>query len=191
MTPGFIADLKRWNIRRIAVDEAHCISEWGHDFRPEYRQLAQLRKHLPGIPFLALTATATPKVREDIARQLQMEKPEKFLASFNRPNLSYSILPKSKARPPGLRVRPLPPRGIRHHLPTVAQSHRIHGRHPPRRGHQRHRLPRRARPRPTCKKPGRLHPRQSPHRLCHRRLRHGYQQTRCPLRHPRGSSEKH
>jgi ATP-dependent DNA helicase RecQ len=96
MTPGFIADLKRWNVKRIAVDEAHCISEWGHDFRPEYRQLAQLRAHLPGIPFLALTATATPKVREDIARQLLMEKPEKFLASFNRPNLSYSILPKSK-----------------------------------------------------------------------------------------------
>ena len=97
MTPGFIADLKRWNIQRIAVDEAHCISEWGHDFRPEYRQLAQLRAHLPGVPFLALTATATPKVRQDIARQLQMEKPENFLASFNRPNLSYSILPKSKA----------------------------------------------------------------------------------------------
>ena len=96
MNRGFISDLKRWNIKRIAVDEAHCISEWGHDFRPEYRQLAQLRKHLPGIPFLALTATATPKVREDIARQLHMEKPEKFLASFNRPNLSYSILPKSK-----------------------------------------------------------------------------------------------
>lgn len=96
MTPGFIADLKRWNVKRIAVDEAHCISEWGHDFRPEYRQLAELRKHLPGIPFLALTATATPKVRQDIARQLLMEKPEKFLASFNRPNLSYSILPKSK-----------------------------------------------------------------------------------------------
>jgi ATP-dependent DNA helicase RecQ len=97
MTPGFMADLKRWNIQRIAVDEAHCISEWGHDFRPEYRQLAQLRAHLPGVPFLALTATATPKVRQDIARQLQMEKPENFLASFNRPNLSYSILPKSKA----------------------------------------------------------------------------------------------
>lgn len=96
ITPGFIADLKRWNIRRIAVDEAHCISEWGHDFRPEYRQLAELRKHLPGIPFLALTATATPKVRQDISRQLRMEKPENFLASFNRPNLSYSILPKSK-----------------------------------------------------------------------------------------------
>jgi len=96
MTPGFIADLKRWNVKRIAVDEAHCISEWGHDFRPEYRQLAQLRKHLPGIPFLALTATATPKVRQDIARQLQMKSPEKFLASFNRPNLAYSILPKSK-----------------------------------------------------------------------------------------------
>ncbi len=97
MTSSFTADLKRWNVKRIAVDEAHCISEWGHDFRPEYRQLAKLRAHLPGVPFLALTATATPKVRQDIARQLRMEDPEKFLASFNRPNLSYSILPKSKA----------------------------------------------------------------------------------------------
>lgn len=96
MNPGFIADLKRWNIKRIAVDEAHCISEWGHDFRPEYRQLAKLRTHLPGVPFLALTATATPKVREDISRQLQMQDPVRFLASFNRANLSYSILPKSK-----------------------------------------------------------------------------------------------
>lgn len=96
MNPGFIADLKRWNIKRIAVDEAHCISEWGHDFRPEYRQLAKLRAHLPGVPFLALTATATPKVREDISRQLQMQDPVRFLASFNRANLSYSILPKSK-----------------------------------------------------------------------------------------------
>ncbi len=97
MTPDFINDLKRWNIKRIAVDEAHCISEWGHDFRPEYRQLAQLRKHLPDVPFLALTATATTKVRDDIARQLQLREPKLFLASFNRPNLSYSILPKNKA----------------------------------------------------------------------------------------------
>ena len=96
MTTGFLADLKRWNVKRIAVDEAHCISEWGHDFRPDYHQLSKLRTHLPGIPFLALTATATPKVREDIARQLHMEKPVNFLASFNRPNLAYSIIPKSK-----------------------------------------------------------------------------------------------
>ncbi|MCX6875401.1 MAG: DNA helicase RecQ [Verrucomicrobia bacterium] len=97
MTEGFIQDLQRWNVNLIAVDEAHCISEWGHDFRPEYRQLAQLREHLPGVPFLALTATATAQVRGDIAQQLHLHQPELFLASFNRPNLSYTILPKHQA----------------------------------------------------------------------------------------------
>ena len=97
MTDGFIQDLQRWNVTLIAVDEAHCISQWGHDFRPEYRQLAQLREHLPGVPFLALTATATALVRGDISQQLRLHQPEVFLASFNRPNLSYTILPKDKA----------------------------------------------------------------------------------------------
>jgi ATP-dependent DNA helicase RecQ len=97
MTDGFIQDLQRWNVTRIAVDEAHCISEWGHDFRPEYRQLAQLRQHLPDVPFLALTATATAQVRGDIAQQLHLRQPEVFLASFNRPNLSYTVLPKHQA----------------------------------------------------------------------------------------------
>jgi ATP-dependent DNA helicase RecQ len=97
MMPGFIEDLQRWNVTAIAVDEAHCISEWGHDFRPEYRMLAQLRDKLPGVPFLALTATATEQVRGDIIRQLHLHEPEVFLASFNRPNLSYSVLPKSQS----------------------------------------------------------------------------------------------
>jgi ATP-dependent DNA helicase RecQ len=97
MMQGFVEDLQRWNVTAIAVDEAHCISEWGHDFRPEYRQLAQLRAKLPGVPFLALTATATEQVRGDIIRQLQLPEPEVFLASFNRPNLSYSIVPKSQS----------------------------------------------------------------------------------------------
>ena len=96
MTDGFIQDLQRWNVALIAVDEAHCISQWGHDFRPEYRQLAQLREHLPGVPFLALTATATAQVRGDIAQQLHLHNPELFLASFNRPNLGYTVLPKQK-----------------------------------------------------------------------------------------------
>ena len=97
MTEGFLRELREWNVTAIAVDEAHCISEWGHDFRPEYRQLAQLRQHLPGVAFLALTATATEQVRGDIVRQLRLEEPEVYLASFNRPNLSYTILPKDKA----------------------------------------------------------------------------------------------
>lgn len=97
MSEGFIRDLQRWNVTAIAVDEAHCISEWGHDFRPEYRMLAQLRERLPGVPFLALTATATEQVRGDIIRQLRLPEPAVFLASFNRPNLSYTILPKAKA----------------------------------------------------------------------------------------------
>ena len=97
MTESFLRDMQEWNVTAIAVDEAHCISEWGHDFRPEYRQLAQLRKHLPDVAFLALTATATEQVRKDIVKQLHLREPEVFLASFNRPNLSYTILPKDKA----------------------------------------------------------------------------------------------
>ncbi len=97
MLPDFISDLKRWNVTAVAVDEAHCISQWGHDFRPEYRALGQLRDALPGVPFLALTATATEQVRGDIIGQLHLHEPEVFLASFNRPNLSYTVLPKAKA----------------------------------------------------------------------------------------------
>ncbi len=97
MLPDFISDLRRWNVTAVAVDEAHCISQWGHDFRPEYRALGQLRDALPGVPFLALTATATEQVRGDIIGQLHLHEPEVFLASFNRPNLSYTVLPKAKA----------------------------------------------------------------------------------------------
>ena len=78
----------------FAIDEAHCISEWGHDFRPEYRNLNVLRKNFPHIPLIALTATATEKVREDIVRQLHIEKSQIFVSSFNRQNLSYEVLPK-------------------------------------------------------------------------------------------------
>ncbi|HEY4414181.1 MAG TPA: DNA helicase RecQ [Verrucomicrobiae bacterium] len=96
MLSGFLEDLKRWNVRLIAVDEAHCISEWGHDFRPEYRQIASLRGHFPNVPVMALTATATTRVREDIIKHLQLHEPNCYVASFNRPNLTYRVLPKSK-----------------------------------------------------------------------------------------------
>ena len=93
---GFLEDLKRWNVQLVAVDEAHCISEWGHDFRPEYRQLAQLRELFPKVPFMALTATATGRVREDIVTHLKLREPKCYVASFNRPNLTYRVIAKNK-----------------------------------------------------------------------------------------------
>jgi ATP-dependent DNA helicase RecQ len=96
MLSGFLADLQKWNVQLIAIDEAHCISEWGHDFRPEYRQISQLRKHFSDVPFMALTATATGRVREDIVNHLQLREPKCYVASFNRPNLTYRVIPKNK-----------------------------------------------------------------------------------------------
>jgi ATP-dependent DNA helicase RecQ len=95
--PGFMADLARWGVARFAVDEAHCISEWGHDFRPDYRRLAALRERFPALPFLALTATATDRVRADIIERLALREPRVYVASFNRPNLTYRVTPKVRA----------------------------------------------------------------------------------------------
>lgn len=89
-------NLASWNVTALAIDEAHCVSEWGHDFRPEYRQLARLRALLPGVPVMALTATATERVRVDIIKHLQLREPEVFVASFNRPNLTYRVLAKDQ-----------------------------------------------------------------------------------------------
>jgi ATP-dependent DNA helicase RecQ len=80
----------------IAVDEAHCISHWGHDFRPEFRRLRELRDVAPGVGMQAFTATATPRVREDIARQLGLNEPEILVGVFDRPNLTYRIVPRAK-----------------------------------------------------------------------------------------------
>ena len=93
---GSIERMKRWKVAAIAIDEAHCISEWGHAFKPVYRQLAELRTHFEGVPVIALTATATERVRRDIVTQLRMRDAETFVASFYRPNLRYRILPKKK-----------------------------------------------------------------------------------------------
>lgn len=84
------------SLSAIVIDEAHCVSEWGHDFRPEYRQLSQLRKRCPNVPMLAFTATATQRVRTDIIQQLAFKDPAIHVASFNRPNLHYAVRPKSK-----------------------------------------------------------------------------------------------
>ncbi|MBW4649813.1 MAG: DNA helicase RecQ [Kastovskya adunca ATA6-11-RM4] len=86
----------RIGISAFAIDEAHCVSEWGHDFRPEYRQLRQLRQRYPDIPILALTATATKRVQQDILQQLTLRSPGIHIASFNRPNLYYDVQPKQR-----------------------------------------------------------------------------------------------
>ena len=84
-------------ISSLVVDEAHCVSEWGHDFRPEYRQLHRLRTRFANVPIAAFTATATERVRQDIVRQLALQEPRIHVASFNRPNLYYAVRPKTKA----------------------------------------------------------------------------------------------
>src|SRR3954464_13493549 len=90
----FFSDLE---ISFFAVDEAHCISEWGHDFRPEYRRLREMMTQInPDIPVIALTATATPKVQSDIIKNLALKEPDIYISSFNRPNLYYEIQPKIK-----------------------------------------------------------------------------------------------
>src|ERR1700722_7441560 len=83
--------LKRIPISYFAIDEAHCISEWGHEFRPEYRQLSSLRTHFPDRPIAAFTASATKQVRHDIIEQLRLREPDKYIASFHRPNLRYVV----------------------------------------------------------------------------------------------------
>ena len=94
---GFQNFLKQLTVSLVAVDEAHCISEWGHDFRPDYRGLGALRRSMPEVPFIALTATATHRVRDDIVTQLGLNSPKRFVASFNRENLAYEIRKKQNA----------------------------------------------------------------------------------------------
>jgi ATP-dependent DNA helicase RecQ len=88
--------LREWNVCLFAIDEAHCISSWGHDFRPEYRQLTGLKVRFPDVPIIALTATADRVTRRDILKQLNVEHAETFIASFDRPNLNLSVLPGRK-----------------------------------------------------------------------------------------------
>ena len=89
--PGFLERLRRAPLSFVAVDEAHCISEWGHDFRPDYLALSRLKQELPGVPLTAFTATATHKVQEDIIRRLALSQPLMTRASFDRPNLFYQV----------------------------------------------------------------------------------------------------
>ena len=104
LTPRFLEIIERLKVRAFAVDEAHCISHWGHDFRPEYRQLAQLKARFPHASVHAYTATATERVRADIAEQLHLKNPAVLVGAFDRPNLVYRIVPRVDAQTQVLEV---------------------------------------------------------------------------------------
>ena len=96
MSPEFLERLAGIEVALIAVDEAHCVSQWGHDFRPEYAALGGLRQQLPGVPLIALTATADPQTRQDIMRVLKLADASVHVTSFDRPNIRYGVRPKQR-----------------------------------------------------------------------------------------------
>jgi len=98
MTPGFAEMIRSSKIALFAIDEAHCVSQWGHDFRPEYRELGHLAETYPGVPRMALTATADPHTREDIIERLALRSAEVFTTSFDRPNIAYEIVERDQPR---------------------------------------------------------------------------------------------
>jgi ATP-dependent DNA helicase RecQ len=121
---GTISWLHSVPISFFAIDEAHCISEWGHEFRPEYRQLSRLRAHFPDRPIAAFTASATRRVRHDILHQLQLRDPHKYIASFHRSNLRYLVKECAAGEQPSLLLRTLrnyPDRSVIVYAPTIAK----------------------------------------------------------------------
>jgi len=96
MRPAFINSLQDMEIALIAIDEAHCVSQWGHDFRPEYAALGELRQHFPQVPFIALTATADPQTRDDVLKVLGLHQARQYATSFDRPNIRYTVLEKHR-----------------------------------------------------------------------------------------------
>lgn len=94
LNPSFLNTLKNINVSLVAIDEAHCVSQWGHEFRPQYTQLPQLRQHINSCPWMALTATADKKTQQDICKQLDLKKPKLYVSGFDRPNIKYMIYDK-------------------------------------------------------------------------------------------------
>ncbi|MCW8807991.1 MAG: RecQ family ATP-dependent DNA helicase, partial [Rhodanobacter sp.] len=98
LTGRFLSLLERTGVALFAIDEAHCVSQWGHDFRPEYRELAILHQRFPEVPRIALTATADPRTREEIVERLALQQARQFVASFDRPNIGYRVALRHNAK---------------------------------------------------------------------------------------------
>ena len=136
MLEGFLEKAQNWNIAQIAIDEAHCISEWGHDFRPEYRELKKLRTLLPDVPTMALTATATTRVREDILKQLKLRDPQMLRRQFRPAESDLSRRSEIDALRSTADLSPSAAAGKRHRLLREPQIRRLaraqveRGRHP-------------------------------------------------------------
>jgi len=96
LNDGFLRRLEELKIALFAIDEAHCVSQWGHDFRPEYVQLGQLRKIFPAVPMIGLTATADPQTRQDVLDRLGLQDAQQFVSGFDRPNIRYTVIEKQK-----------------------------------------------------------------------------------------------
>ncbi len=96
MQPAFLDRLHSIRLSLLAIDEAHCVSQWGHDFRPEYVALGELRRHYPDVPMIALTATADPQTRNDVALRLGLSEAARYVAGFDRPNIRYTMLEKNR-----------------------------------------------------------------------------------------------
>ena len=181
-TEAFRLRVVRMNVSLLAVDEAHCISQWGYDFRPSYLRIAELRERLPGVPVLALTASATKVVAEDIMRHLKFAEPHILRSSFARPNLSYSVRHTDDKNGQLLRlVRNVAGTGIvymrtREGTEQIAELLRE--------GDHRRSLPRRAGTRRTGAATGGVDLGQGPRDGRHERLRHGHRQARRALRGP-------
>ena len=105
LTPRCLDLFSRARIALFAIDEAHCVSQWGHDFRPEYMGLSVLAVRFPNVPRIALTATADELTRSEIVKRLNLESSPRFIASFDRPNIRYEIIEKQNARSPSLHCR--------------------------------------------------------------------------------------
>ena len=127
LTPRFLQLIERLNVRAFAIDEAHCISHWGHDFRPEYRQLAELKNRFPGASVHAYTATATERVRADIVAQLRLAESGVLVGNFDRPNLVYRVVPRVDAQAQVLRSAAAPHGRGGDRLLHQPQGHRSDG----------------------------------------------------------------